>query len=149
MPAVNRFRRALDSVRIALAFMTFFGLVLCIVVVYLAYRGDAQDGIPYPLATALGNAVAAYLPLLTAILGFLWAPNKAARTPVHERGEERMEWLANSMAILVFGGILLIPILLYGAFDVEQANSLIVAYHGAMHSVVAGGLVYYFGSKPT
>lgn len=56
-----------------------------------------------------------------------------------------MAWLRNTITVLVFGIALAIPIFLYGGLDVELANELMVAYHGGMHTVIAGGLVYYFG----
>jgi len=140
MPRVTQ----LEKTRITLVAITLLAPLATAVMVL---RRAAQEGpsIPYPQDTAMLNIVAAYMPVLVIVFGFLWTTGKRPRP---KKGDAALDLTANVAAVFVFAVTLGIPVLIYGMADLgDDANKHMVLYSSLMHTLLSAAMVYYFG-KP-
>ena len=135
----------LEKTRMALVAITLLApLATCGMALWKS-SAEGAVGVPYPLRAALGNVVAAYVPILVIVFGFLWMLGKRPKPP---KGDAAMDLTANVVAIFVFTVTLGIPILIYGISRLgEDANEAMVLYSSLMHTLLSAAMVYYFG-KP-
>ena len=140
MPRVTQ----LEKTRITLVAVTLLApLATAAMVIWKA----EQEGpsIPYPQQEALLNIVAAYMPVLVIVFGFLWTVGKRPRP---RKGDAALDLTANVAAVFTFVVTLGIPVLIYGMSDLgDDANKNMVLYSSLMHTLLSAAMVYYFG-KP-
>ncbi len=151
--SINNWHESINKVRKWIAWMSLFAPIIC-TIVFLIHFELYEAGIPTSDANqagfdlkAIGNIWAAYIPILSAILAYLYS-SKPNTKPQAKHQEKEIDDLRNKFTIVLFALVLICPILIYGFIDnISEANTYVHAYQTSVQTIIAGGLSYYFGSR--